>query len=158
MTFAPLVVCCPPPPDVEALPPPPPLLPPHAATTRAQASATTAATTPKRPLMRPLLQGPTLNRCNRFQEQKHQPGTGLANWHFVCTLSRVGGCPPFRLGRDGGAGRGPSADSHHPGRGASRRGERGDGLARPQRRPRGAQRGARSRAPVDRRARVPPEL
>src|SRR3954463_14491327 len=64
-TFAPEVVSPPLPPA--AAPPPPPLLllpplslPPQAATTREHSATAIAAPKPKRPLMRPLLQGPTL--------------------------------------------------------------------------------------------------
>src|SRR3954466_13938857 len=67
MTFAPAVVFAPlPPPDADPPPPPPPpppplsAPPPHAATTREHSATATAALKPKRPLMRPLLQGPTL--------------------------------------------------------------------------------------------------
>src|SRR3954452_5867118 len=62
-TFAPGVVL---PPLLEALPPPPPppppplSLPPQAATTSEQRATANAAPKPKRPLMRPLLQGPNL--------------------------------------------------------------------------------------------------
>src|SRR3954453_23746691 len=65
MTFAPDVVLPPPPPPVEADPPPPPpppplSPPPHAATTSEHSATAIVAPKPKRPLMRPLLQGPTL--------------------------------------------------------------------------------------------------
>src|SRR3954447_17465869 len=64
-TFAPDVVL-PPLPPLEADPPPPPppptplSEPPQAATTRELNATAIAAPKPKRPLMRPLLQGPTL--------------------------------------------------------------------------------------------------
>src|SRR3954451_12362508 len=72
MAFTPLVVSAPAPLELLEPPPPPPPLsppPPQAARARAPTSAVTAAPTPKRPLMRPLLQGPTSRVvCNRFQE------------------------------------------------------------------------------------------
>jgi hypothetical protein len=64
MTLAPVTVT----PLLELLEEPPPplllllllLLPPQAATTSAHADTASAAPKPKRPLMRPLLQGPKL--------------------------------------------------------------------------------------------------
>src|SRR3954465_9174254 len=160
MTFAPVTFTPPllPPLLLLLLPPPPPPPPPPQAATSSAADTMVAAPRPKRPLMRPLLQGPTVARAvTGFRSVTGKPVLQAEPCISPRRLSRpmIDGALRSRHG-GGGFGGPPAADD--PRRRPPRRGERGDGVARPQRRPGRQRRHARPRARGDRVARVPAQL
>src|SRR5215218_5397926 len=132
------------PPSSPPPPPPPPSSPPHAARTRAQTNAANTAPKPKRPLMRPLLQGPTaLCAVTGFRSTALNSGAAAGTSQLAVRLSRVGGRAPVTLSRHGGAGGDPPSRSHDPGCRTPCGRERRHGVPRAQRRAGRARRDAR---------------